>query len=262
MFDFLKSKGNPPSDVKEIRHRLLQFIKEQLKKSEGGEGASIKGLQLFIAAGASQHLYEAAVYLNETDRFRNEEVQRIADDFAIDLPAAWTLELLFTDRLPDEAVKAADMPVALGILTRHHTVANQPEAAAIRVLSGEAEQEFYEITPSSGRICIGRDKQAQAADGFFRKNDIAFPSSSHSEGNKYVSRQHAHIEWDRQNNCYCLFADEGGIPPRNKIKVQRENGETIRLQTTEICHKLEPGDKIVLGTSVLLVFDYLSKEAD
>ena len=36
MFDFLKSKNNAPADVKEIRQRLLQFIKEQLKKSEGG----------------------------------------------------------------------------------------------------------------------------------------------------------------------------------------------------------------------------------
>ena len=262
MFDFFKSKGEAPTDVKEIRQRLLQFIKEQMKKSEGGEGASIRGLQLYIAAGADQHLYEAAVYFSEPERFRNEEVQRIADDFAIDLPPGWTLELLFADELPAGAVMAADLPIALGIVTKHHTVARQPEAAAIRVLSGEAEREVYEIGPANGRICIGRDTQAQVEDGFLRKNDIAFPSSSGNEGNKFVSRQHAHIEWDKQLHCYFLFADEGGIPPRNKLKVQRESGETIRLQTTEIGHKLEPGDKIVLGSSVLLEFDYLSTEAD
>ena len=170
--------------------------------------------------------------------------------------------MLFVDSLPAEAVQSTDMPVALGILTRSNTVVRQPEAAAIRVLSGEAEKEIYQITPASGRIYIGRDKQAQVADGFLRRNDIAFPSDSPVEGNKYVSRQHAHIDWDKKNHCYCLFADEGGIPPGNKIKVQRETGETIRLQTTEIGHKLEPGDKIVLGTSVLLEFDYISTEAD
>jgi hypothetical protein len=248
--------------VKEIRHQLLQFIKEQLKKSEGGEGASIRSLQLFIAAGADQHLYEAAVYLTEADRFKSEEVQRIADDFAIDLPTGWTLELLFRDALPEGSVRAANMPVALAIVTKRHTAARQPEVAAIRVLSGEAEQEVYQITPASGRICIGRDKRGQVQDGFLRENDIAFPSSSADEGNKYVSRQHAHIEWDQQTHSYSLYADEGGIPPRNKLKVQRANGETIRLQTTEIGHKLEPRDKIILGTTVLLEFDYLSTEAE
>jgi hypothetical protein len=262
MFDFLKSKGTPPSDVKEIRQQLLLFIKEQLRKAEGGEGASIKGLQLFIDAGAEAHLYEAAVYYNEPNRFAREEVQRIADDYAIDLPEGWNLDIVFTGELPTGAAKAPNMPAALGIVTRHHSAVQTPETAMLRVLNGEAEQEIYEITPASGRVCIGRDKKAQADDGFLRENDIAFPSNSKNEGNKYVSRQHAHIEWDKHNRCFCLYADEGGIPPRNKVKVQRENGATIRLQTTEIGHKLEPGDKIVLGTSVLLEFDYISPEED
>ena len=262
MFDFLKGKGAPPADVKEIRQQLLLFIKEQLKKSEGGEGASIRGLQLFIGAGGGQHLYEAAVYADEPGRFKEAEVQRIADDYAIDLPQGWTLETLFVDEIPAGAVRAPNMPVALAIVTRHQSLAPVPEAAVLRVLSGEAEQEIYEIAPLSGRICIGRDKQVQDERGFLRTNDIAFPSESDSEGNRFVSRQHAHIEWDRQSRCFCLFADEGGIPPRNKIKVQRQSGETFRLQTTEIAHKLEPGDKIVLGTSVLLEFDYKSAESD
>lgn len=262
MFDFLKSKGNAPSDVKEIRQQLLAFIKDQLKKSEGGEGASIKGLQLFVAAGADQHLYEAAVFSDEPGRFKESEVQRIADDFAIDLPAEWTFETIFIDELPVGAMQAANMPAALGIVTRRHTAVQKPDTAMLRVLKGTAEQEIYEITPASGRICIGRDKQTQDAGGFIRDNTIAFPSDSPDNGNRYVSRQHAHIEWDKVNRCFCLFADEGGIPPRNKLKVQRENGETIRLQTTEIGHHLEPGDKIVLGESVLLEFDYKSTVAD
>lgn len=262
MFDFLKSKANSPSDVKEIRQQILFFIKEQLRKAEGGEGASIRGLQLYIAAGEEEHLYEAALYTNEPNRFRNEEVQRIADDFAIDLPVGWTFETLFVNELPAGPIRAANMPVALSIVTRQHTSVKKPEAAVLKVLSGEAEQEFYEITPSSGRICIGRDKHVQDASGFIRDNDIAFPSQSKSEGNRYVSRQHAHIEWNKASHGFCLYADEGGIPPRNKLKVQRENGETIRLQTTEIAHRLEPGDRIVLGESVLLEFDYKSAVED
>lgn len=262
MFDFLKNKANPPSDVKEIRQQLLLLIKERLKKSEGGEGASIKGLQLYIAAGAEEHLYEGALYANEPHRFRDEEVQRIADDYDIDLPAGWTFEMLFVDELPAGPAKASNMPVALGIITRQHSAVKKQMIAFLKVLSGEAEQEIYEITPGSGRICIGREKHVQDASGFIRDNAIAFPSDGKSDGNRYVSRQHAHIEWDRSNGGFCLYADEGGIPPRNKLKVQRGNGETVRLQTTEIGHHLESGDRIVLGESVLLEFEYKSEIED
>ncbi len=262
MFDFLK-KGSPgaPQDVKEARQQVLLFIKDQLRKSEGGEGASIRRLQLFVAAGAEQHLYEAALYADEPGRFQKEEVQRIADDYAIDLPDGWTLEPLFVDELPAGAVKAANMPVALAIVTKRHNAAERhPERAAVRVLSGEAEQEVYELSPANSRVCIGRDKRAQGDDGAFRENDIAFPSDRAAEGNKYVSRHHAHIAWDKAGRCFYLYADEGGIPPRNKTKVQRASGETIRLQTTQIGHKLEGGDQIILGTSVVLRFDYLDTE--
>src|ERR1043166_8455652 len=161
MFDFLKGKANPPSDIKEIRQQILLFIKEKLKKAEGGEGASIKALQLYIAAGEKEHLYEAAIYANEPNRSRNEDVQRIADDFVIDLPAGWAFEILFVDELPMGPIRAANMPVALGIVTRQHVANKKPKIAILKVLSGEAEQEIYEITPASGRVCIGRDKYVQ-----------------------------------------------------------------------------------------------------
>lgn len=260
MFDFLKNKTTPPADVKAIRQQLLLFIKEKLRKTEGGEGTSIRGIRLYIAAGPDQHLYEAAVYLNEPDRFKNEEVQRIADDYSLDLPAGWVMEFIFGTDLPADAAMAQNMPVALAIDTRGPNIAQHHRPATISVLSGEAEKEFYEIKPVSGRICIGRDKRVQAADGFLRENTIAFPSSSQNEGNKFVSRSHAHIEWDNTSGFYCLYADEGGVPPRNKVKVQRSNGDQIRLQTTQIGHHLEPGDKIVLGESVLLEFDYVREE--
>ena len=89
MFPFFKKESSPPpSDVKTIRDAMLNFIKEQLSKTEGGEGGNIKGLQLFIACPEEEkHLYESAVYWEEEDQFKEDEVQKIADDYAIDLPA-------------------------------------------------------------------------------------------------------------------------------------------------------------------------------
>jgi hypothetical protein len=261
MFDFFKpqKKEDQPIDVKTIRDSLLRFMKEQLQKLEGGEGANIKGLHLFIACSeAEKHLYEASVYAGEEDRFKNEEVQKIADDYALTLPENWTLDVTFTDTLPAEAIKAADLNAALLIVTRKQpSPLHKTATAYIKVINGESEQAVYTITSSSGKVNIGREQKVQTRDGFFRINHIAFPANSSHESNKFVSRQHAHIEYDAETGVFLLFADEGGVPPRNKIKVRStQDSNAVKLHTTQIGHPLQEGDQIILGDSALLEFSY------
>ena len=197
---------------------------------------------------------ESAVYYEEPGRFRQEEVQKIADDYAIDLPAEWTMDIIFARELPGEAVPSKELPVALHIVTNRKPTINKPSSAKIVVLNGEAENKEYRITARDGKICIGREKKVQTADGFFRVNTIAFPADSSHQSNKYISRQHAHIEWDAERGVFMLFADEGGIPPRNKIKVRSANGDLEKLQTTQIGYPLNEGDQIILGDSALMEF--------
>ena len=252
MFDFLKSR---PKDIKGIRGELVQFIKEQLQKAEGGEGANIKGLCLYISCSDEEkHLYEAAVYSDEENRFKDEEVQKIADDYALNLPENWILEIEFVNEAPPEAMKATNVDAALFISTKKKPKATLTASATIRVLNGEAEKELYTISSSTGKINIGRERRVQTVDGFYRENLIAFPDGSSNESNRSISRQHAHIEWDSDNAAFYLFADEGGIPPHNKMKVRTEGGQPIKMQTTEIGHRLQEGDQIILGESALLEF--------
>jgi hypothetical protein len=262
MFDFLRQKKDEqPLDVKSIRHRLVNFIKEQLQRWEGGEGGSIRGMQLFLSPSADERrLYETAVYHEEAQRFKEEEVQRIADDYAIDLPHDWMMDLLFVEDLPEDAIKARDVAAALHVVTNKQPIINKPATAYLKVLAGEAEKEQYVIENTSGRICIGRDHQTQTAEGFFRTNDIAFPGESQNPGNKYISRQHAHIEWNPEAGAFFLYADEGGIPPRNKVKVRTPDGNMIKLQTQEFGYELKEGDQVIVGESALLEFSYLEKE--
>jgi hypothetical protein len=257
---FKRNTPDRPVDVKTIRDRLLQFIKERLKKVEGGEGANIKGLQVFIACSPEEkHLYEAVVYIEDTERFKN-EVQKIADDYAIELPDTWTMEAIFTGSLPAEAIKIPDLDAALLILTRQRA-AHQIVTAYIKVRVGEAEKDIYPITSTSGKICIGRERRVQTSDGFFRENKIAFPEANGNESNKFVSRQHAHLEYDNDLGCFLLFADEGGVPPRNKIKIRSAtDANPIKLYTTKIGHPLQEGDQILLGQSALLEFSYKEEE--
>jgi hypothetical protein len=199
------------------------------------------------------------VYLDQEDKFQKEEVQRIADDYALDLPEGWVMEITLVDALPPECKKINNLDAGLFIKTKKHTI-QKSATAYIRVLNGEAEKEEYTITSADKKITIGRDKKVQAEDGFFRINTIAFPATSENDCNKYVSRTHAHIEWDNDAGCFLLYADEGGAPPRNKIKVKSPGDQTpVKLQSTHTGHVLKEGDQIILGESAVLQFSYKSE---
>ncbi len=253
---FKKSESNAPDDVKGLRDALLRLVKDQLQKSEGGEGRHIKGIHIFINAGtADRHLYEGAVYLDDQEKFK-EEIQRIADDFALDLPANWAMEIAFTDEFPPDAIKADGLSAAIFIRTKEHNI-QRSGSARITILNGKAEKVAYEITSADGKINIGREAKAQVSDGFFRLNQIAFPGDSKNESNKFISRQHAHIEWNNESGCFILFADEGGVPPGNKIKIKTPGKEILtKLHSTQIGHKLNEGDQVILGESAVFEFSY------
>ncbi|ATP59072.1 hypothetical protein CPT03_22710 [Pedobacter ginsengisoli] len=254
---FSKNTPEKPQDVKAIREAILVFIKQELQKMEGGEGKHIKGFQLYIACmPVEKYMYESAVFADEEHHFKN-EVQRIADDFAIDLPKTWTMETAFTDELPLQAIKMPNLEVALYIKTPEHAAVQKSGTAYIKILNGEAEQAEYTIKSSDGKINIGREKQAQDSDGFIRVNNIAFPDASANECNKYISRQHAHIEWSNDAEAFMLFADDGGVPPRNKVKVRSvKEHNSVKLTFTELGHALHEGDQIILGESAVLEFSY------
>jgi len=256
LFNIFKSSSDDrPKDVKSLRDALLRFIKDQLQKLEG-EGDNIRGLQLFIAAlPEDKHLYEAALNTENADRFKI-EIQRIADDYAINLPQNWNLEMNYVEEFPPEATKASNLPVGLFIRTKQQAI-QKTLTAYIRVLNGKAEKEEYILHSTDSKINIGRERQVQVKDGYFRKNQIAFPGDIDNESNKYISRQHAHIEWDNDQACFMLYADEGGVPPGNKIKIRKANDENlVKLHSTHIGHRLLEGDQIILGESAVIEFSY------
>jgi hypothetical protein len=246
-----------PIDVKGVRHAILQFIKEQLQKAEGGEGAVIKGLQLYVScSNEERHVYESAVYAGLEPRFLQEEVQRIVDDYAIEIPAGWQMEVIFTEEIPDQAIRAKNVSVALLIITNRTKGKKQASTAFLKVLNGDTAKEVYTITSGKQKYNIGREEKVQAADGFFRKNFVAFKGESTNPANRSVSRQHAHIEWNEEESAFYLFADEGGIPPGNKLKVRSVEGEPWKLQTTQLGYSLKEGDQMILGESAVLEFSY------
>ena len=257
IFDLFKSGTEErPDEVKGIRHSLLQFLKQELQKAEGGEGANIKELTVYVnCTSAERQKYEAAIYHDNPSLLKN-EIQKISDDYALDLPANWALTMTFDETFPEEALLAPTLPIALFIRTSTHFV-KQSATAYLKALSGKTVQHSYVLTSDGGKYNIGRDEKAQSAEGYFRTNHIAFPSESDDERNKYISRHHAHIEWNSNLAKFVVYADEGGIPPRNKVKLRSAITEkTVKLHATQIGHELEEGDQIILGESVVLEFSF------
>ena len=242
-------------DVKSIRSKLLQFIKQELQKTEGGEGQNIQTIFLYIDCKKEEkHLYEAAVHIHDPGKFRTEEIQRFADDYAINLPPDWELEIKFEGELPVDCVKTKEINAGI-ILSARKKAEFREITAVLKVLKGETELPLYNLSSATGgKTTIGREKEVQTSEGFYRQNTVAFPSSSSNESNRSVSRQHAHIEWSAEGGSFYLFADEGGVPPMNKIKVRRSDGQLVKLLTTEYGHSLKDGDQIILGESALLQF--------
>lgn len=249
-------------DAKSIRSELLLFIKEQLKKLEGGEGELIKGIALFVyCKPTDRFLFESAVYFTEKDRFKHDEVQKIADDFAVSLPDTWLLEINFVDNFPATAIQSSTLPVALQFIIPQQTLHKIPtdfSNGLIKTLRGQTEKTEFCFSKVNGRINIGRDKFVTLSNGFLRENEIVFLSDSKLQENKTVSRQHCHIEWNEKISAFELYADDGGIPPLNKTKIQSGAAPPVKIQTTDLGYKLNSGDHIILGETVVLEFKLTS----
>lgn len=269
---FKKNKDQRPTDVKLLREEILRFVKEELQKLEGGEGRNVESIQLYAVVPAEQgHLYEAALYIPEPDVLK-QEVQRISDNFAVELPLQWILETGLKESFPAGAALCPDLPLSFSLKMK--TAAAEIKAATrvpeqrsrkarLQVLNGKAENEEYILDAGDGRINLGRERNVPLSNGVLRINVIVFPGDADHAGNRFVSRQHAHLEWDEVKNGFMLFADEGGIPPGNKTKVKTLKSEDqLKLNSAEVGYLLEEGDQIILGESVVLGFSYIKKEGD
>jgi hypothetical protein len=75
-------------------------------------------------------------------------VQRIADDYAVNLPESWLMEVIFDARIPAGSVKSNKLDAAFFIKTSKNFI-KQTASAYLRALSGETEQKEYNITSAA-----------------------------------------------------------------------------------------------------------------
>jgi len=130
-----------------------------------------------------------------------------------------------------------------------------------RLVVREGTANVPEIRLEKPRTNIGRSVDVFRSEGLFRRNDLAFAEDT--EVNRSVSREHAHIVYDKAAGEYRLFNDRWY--PRAGARQAECGAWIVRGGMSQEVHRgargarLEPGDEIHLGRAVV-VFEWERRE--
>jgi hypothetical protein len=128
--------------------------------------------------------------------------------------------------------------------------ANAGKTARLIILEGTANAS--EVKLDKTRLNIGRSRDVYRNEGLYRRNDLIFEAET--EINKSVSREHAHIQFDKVSGEYRLFNDRWQA--RGEKHVQECGTWIVRDGMSQEVHRtargvrLEPGDEIHFGRAV------------
>jgi pSer/pThr/pTyr-binding forkhead associated (FHA) protein len=141
----------------------------------------------------------------------------------------------------------------LVVETGSQEIADASSRPVARLVVTEGTANVGEIRLEKARINIGRVVDVYRAEGIFRRNDLVFEEET--EINRSVSREHAHIRYDRASREYRLFNDRWYVrgPQSGECGtwVVRD-GMSQEVHRTSRGFKLEPGDEIHFGRAVVV----------
>jgi len=127
-----------------------------------------------------------------------------------------------------------------------------PPRRTAKLIVVEGQANAAEIALSKARTNIGRTVNVYRSEGPLRRNDLAF--TEETDINRTVSREHAHIVYDKAAGEYRLFndrwykRDKDGSPACGTWIVR--DGLSQEVHRTARGTKLESGDEIHFGKAV------------
>ncbi|HLG98499.1 MAG TPA: FHA domain-containing protein [Bryobacteraceae bacterium] len=237
---------NDSPEVAEVRIAMLDEISKKVQRAGGKALFPYNVVRIVIRASES----DAAVF--ERDFFRRffeEEVRKALAKQACRFPSDLRVEIRGVTAGEGKWLRvetaAEDLP---------RTVAEAPKARRVARLVVEAgAANKAEILLQKTRTNIGRLVDVYKAEGLSRRNDLAFAADN--PVNRTVSREHAHIVYDKKAGEYRLFNDRwykrGNKPEENcGLWIVRDGmGQEVHRDTRGT--KLLPGDEIHFGKAVV-----------
>jgi hypothetical protein len=127
-------------------------------------------------------------------------------------------------------------------------------ARVARLLVQEGTANVQEVRLDKARTNIGRVIDVYREEGLYRRNDLAFVEDT--PVNRSVSREHAHIRFDRTTSEYRIFNDrwykrDGGQPGECGTWIVRD-GMSQEVHRDARGTRLIPGDEIHFGRAVVV----------
>jgi len=234
--------GAEPPEVAEIRFAILDEIRKKSYRSGGKRVFPFNFLRIHVRgiedsrAGVFKGVFFRKYFEQEIRRNLAKAECRFPEDLRVDVNVIRDLpkpgeEWLWIET---ESVESPQGP------TRR--------AAKLVVIEGAANQ--AELVLQKARTNIGRTVDVYRAEGLSRRNDLAFTEDT--EVNRTVSREHAHIQYDRNSGEYRLFNDrwyQHGEKGGCGIWIVRD-GLSQEVHRTARGTKLESGDEIHFGKTV------------
>ncbi len=242
---FAYGQDNEPPEVAEIRLAILDQVRAKSYRS-GGKRVFPSNLIHIHVRGVEDS--RAPLFNGKFFRkYFEEELRQHLEKEEVRYPDDLRVEVHVMRDLPAPNQKW----VWVEIESEDRAAAAAPRSGRLVVLEGKANQ--TEITLSKARTNIGRAVDVYRAEGLLRRNDLAFMEDT--EINRTVSREHAHILFDKATGEYRLFNDrwykreETGTPETSTWIVR--DGLSQAVHRTARGTKLEPGDEIHFGKAVV-----------
>ena len=240
-------------EVAEVRIAVLDEVRKKIQRAGGQALFPYNIVRVQIRAAAE----EGAVFEHEFfRRYFNEELRKcLAKE---------------TCRHPEDLRVEIHTTTENGKWLRVETIAQQLTApvkdsaparktAKLIVSAGTANKS--EILLQKSRTNIGRLSEVYKSEGLSRRNDLAFAADNPI--NRTVSREHAHVLFDKKTGEYRLFNDRwykrdasGGAKDTDQAAnncglwiIRDGMGREVHRDTRGT--RLEPGDEIHLGKAVV-----------
>jgi hypothetical protein len=246
------------------REDIIRFIINGLKPYIDEKAHTIAGLRLYVQCNDKEQLetLQVALCTDNPGMFQQDHLERKLVNNFIQMADNWFFECHFVkDTLPDHCL--AQGPYGLEVIRRGQAFVQQYSTARLQVLVGKAEFPEYILNPRQQlKFTIGRTRNPQLPSGKIHKNDIVFWGQGEPEFddtvagiNLHVSRNHAYIVYNPQQDKFFLFPDKGGLPENgNKTRIYTADDKVKSLNVPGVSHELQYGDQIELGGAVILVF--------
>src|SRR5271170_1393633 len=231
--------GDSP-EVAEIRIAVLDDVKKKIQRAGGKALFPYNVVRIGIRASGK----DAAVF--ERDFFRKffeEEVRKGLSKESSRFPEDLRVEIRVSESGQQDWVLietlSEDVPAPVPPPARR--------VARLTVLAGTANKS--DIPLQKARTNLGRLLDVYKSESLSRRNDLAFAEDNPI--NRTVSREHAHIVYEKKTGEYRLFNDRWYKPGANcGLWIIRDGmGQDVHRDARGT--RLLPGDEIHLGKAIL-----------